>query len=137
MDMCGAFSFDIHRSQKDVRKRVAAYVHPANLYLLFRSDAIEVAGFDVFRKYELDAAAGKRCAFATEATDTDREFFCRAHCLEFHEAMVGAAFLFDVAQGRNATTLQDEDFVAGLIDVSQQMRGDQQTDTAFLANLLD
>ncbi len=51
--------------------------------------------------------------------------------------MVGAAFLFDVAQGRNATTLQDEDFVAGLIDVSQQMRGDQQTDTAFLANLLD
>jgi hypothetical protein len=32
---------------------------------------------------------------------------------------------------------EDQDFIAGLIDVAEQMRGDEQPDAAFFANFLD
>ena len=63
-------------------------MHSANLDLLFRGNEIEIAGFDVLRKYELDVAAGEACALAAKPSDTYRELLSCTNCLEFHEATV-------------------------------------------------
>ena len=47
-----------------------------------------------------------------------------------------AALFFDVAERGDAALLEDQHFVAGLIDVAQQVRRDEQANAALLPNLL-
>ena len=112
-------------------------MHAANLDVLFRGDEVQIASFQVFRKHELNAPAGEAGALATEAANAYREPFRRADSFELHEAAVGAALFFDVAERGDAPILEDEHFVAGLIDIAQQVRRDEKADAALLANLLD
>src|SRR5271163_2788503 len=87
--------------------------------------------------HKLDAAAGKRRAFATKSPDAHREFLGRANRLKFHKAAIGSALCFDIAELGDASPLENQYFVAGLVNVSQQMRRDQQMDASFLTNLFD
>ena len=87
--------------------------------------------------HELDASAGEAGALAAELAHLLSEALGGADGFELDEVAMRAALFFDVAEGRDAAVLQDQNFVAGLIDVAQQVRGDQQADAAFLANLLD
>ena len=96
-------------------------VHPADLHSLFGRDDIEVSRFDVPGNHQLDAAAGEACAFAAKPADTNRKLLGGVHRLQFHKAPVCTAFLFNIAECGNVAVLENEDFVAGLVNVSQQM----------------
>ena len=67
----------------------------------------------------------------------DGELLGGAHGFQLDEAAVRAALFFDIAKRGDAPVLEDQHFVAGLIDIAQQMRRDEQPDAAFFANLLD
>ena len=65
------------------------------------------------------------------------KLFGRADRLELDEVPVRIALFFDIAQRGDASVLKDQNFVAGLIDIAQQVRRDQQADAAFFADLFD
>ena len=60
-----------------------------------------------------------------------------AHRLQFHKAAVRTAFLFNIAKCGNAPVLENEDFIAGLINIRQQMGRDEQPDTSFFPDIFD
>ena len=63
--------------------------------------------------------------------------FDAAARLQFQEAAVGAALLFQVAERGDVAVLQDQHLVAALLHVAQQVRGENQVQVAAVANLLD
>src|SRR5579859_3125600 len=135
--MCPLRRFAVHRSQEDVFEGVAPLMHAANLHSLFRGNHVKISGLDMFRNYQLDAAAGKSCALAPKPTDTYRKFLGCAYRFKLHEAAVRAPLLFDIAESGDAPILENQHLIAYLIDVPQQVRGDEQLNAALFANLLD
>src|SRR6266702_3293061 len=128
--------FAVHRPQKNILERVAALIQAPDLNSTLRGNDIEIARFNVVRHHQLDAAAREARAFAAQFPGTHRELLGRTHRLQFDEVPVGAALFFNVAERGDATLFKNQHLVAGLIDIAQQVRRDEQLDASLLANLL-
>ena len=80
--------------------------------------------------------AGLR-VFATERADGCGELRRCIARFELNELAVGAPLGCEVAIGRDAPALQDQNFVAGLFDIAQQVRRQQNVRRARIAHLAD
>src|SRR5277367_2427520 len=87
--------------------------------------------------HEFDAAARKHGALTAQPANVHGELFDCANRFKLNEIAVGAALFFDIAQRGDAAVLEDKHFVAGLVDIAQQMRGDEKPDASLFANVLD
>ena len=55
---------------------------------------------------------------------------------QLDEVAMRTALFFDVAERGDSSLLEDQHFVAGVVDVAQKVRGDQQANASLLPNLL-
>src|SRR5581483_4873471 len=120
----------------DVFQRIAPVVHTANLDSMFRRKLIKLAYFDVFRKHDLEASAGKAGAFATQAANGIDEAVLLID-LQLQKLAVGLALLFEVTKGGHTSILQNQNLIAAILNIAKQVRGDHDVDFAGVANFTD
>ena len=103
-----------------------------------RRRLVELADFDAFGEDKFHAALRSGGGLAAKRFDGADES-CRhaAAGFEFQEAAIGAALFFQVAEGGDVAVLQNEDFVAALLDVAQEVRGEDDVEVAAIADFLN
>jgi hypothetical protein len=67
--MRGPFLLVVHRSQKNVFKRIAPLIHAPDLDTLVCGNDIKIARFYMVGNHKLDAPARECCTLAAQAPD--------------------------------------------------------------------
>src|ERR1035437_10346395 len=103
--------FIVDCAEKNIFQRVASLVHAPDLHALFSGNDVKIPRLDVAGNHQFDSSSGKADAFAAQSPDAHRKTLRGTHRLQFHEAAIGAALLFDVTKSGNASVFQDQHLI--------------------------
>ncbi len=110
----------------------------AKLHVLRGGDLVELPHFHAVGKNQLDAPLRAGGGLAAQAVHRGQEIaIVRAAGFDLQEAQIGAALLFEVAERRHVAVFQNQDLVAALFHIAQQVRGKDQAQVAAVADLLN
>ena len=100
-------------------------------------EAVELARADAVGEDDLQPPADAGRHGASESRERRGEVAVPAHGLELHEAPVRTAFRLEVAERGDPAVAEDEDLVAALLDVPEEVRREDDADLPRLPDLLD
>ena len=123
--------------QENFFEGVAAVGELADLQPLAGGDAPEGADFDIGGKDDAPFAGGFANAFGADFAEGGCEAAIVADDVELDEAAVGFAFGFEVGLVDDLAVLEDDDFVADLFDVGEEMGAEQDVHAVLLLHFLD
>src|SRR5215469_12194269 len=89
--MRAGWQVSFHCLKKNIFQRIAPEIEPPDAYLVFRCDAVDIAGLDPIHQNQLDAV-GAYGTFTAQLFDRLGEITIRAVCLQFEEPLIGATF---------------------------------------------
>src|SRR5438094_691389 len=125
----------LHRLQEDILQRVLLAVEAPDLNAALARETVQVADFDGLGHDELEVPRVLLGDLAAEPADGLGEPALVIARLELEEPSVRAPLLLEIAVDRNAPVLEDQDLLAALFDVAEEMRGDDHMDRTVAPDL--
>jgi len=125
------------RLEKDIFEGVRAVVQAAEFEVAFGGGAEDVLEGEVRREDHLPAAWGELGAGGAEGFKGGGEAFGIADCFHFNEALVGAAFGLEVGVVDNPAVVKNNDFLAGVLDIAEEVGAEDDVHAGVVAHLAD
>ncbi len=112
-----------HRFHEDILKRVAFEVHAPDFDIVRIGEFVDMPDVHVIRHDDLDALRLRvHCGIAAEAAGRVQKRRHIAGDFELQELSIRAAHFGKIRVADEFSRSEDDDFVAGLFDVRQQVR---------------
>src|SRR6185369_1034714 len=113
----------LHCLQENVFQRIALGVESSNLNLVFASDFVQIAYLDTVLQNELEPPFARKRVLASKTGDGLHKRSAIAARLDLQKLEICFSLVLKVAIDDDAPLLDDQNFLAALFDVSQQMLG--------------
>src|SRR5512140_2209442 len=96
-------------------------IHATYLNTLSGRNSIQIANLDRRRHHQLPSACREAGALASQLPHGVSKDLGGVHRFQFDEPTIGTTLFFEIAERGYASLFKNEDFVAGLIHIAQQV----------------
>src|ERR1051325_7357848 len=97
LKLVGYFLSVLHRFQENALQRISLVTEPPNLYLIIRSQSINVANLSSILQDDLQAILAGNCTFTPECVDCTNKFFELAARFEHEKLLIRLALFLEIA----------------------------------------